>query len=170
MINLIFFSAVFVIYLIFGFYWLYAMKAGAPYYPSSKKAIKELSAFINQKKLRNGVELGSGDGRISLAITKIPDVKMLSIEINPMLTIIHRFFKLILRRKQNLIVNTNFFKLNYSQFDFAIMYLYPGTMKKLEDKLFQEMKSGSYLISNTFKFYQHQPIQTLNNKIFIYQV
>jgi len=164
--------SILVLYAIAIIYWIYAIFAGAPYYPSNKKAIKTVTDFIKKElKSKKILELGSGDGRVANAIAQLNYTnKITAIELSPFLTIIHRIKNLLKNIKNVDIKNGNIFKYNYNRYDLAIVYLFPGLMKKLEIKLYKELKPGSFIISNTFKFKNHEPYKELDNKIIVYKV
>jgi len=165
-------TSLLVLYAIAVVYWIYTAFAGAPYYPSNKKAIKTITDFIKQElKSKNILELGSGDGRVANAIAKLNYKNTVTaIELSPFLTIIHRIKNIFKNIKNVNIQNGNIFKYDYSKYDLAITYLFPGLMTKLEKKLYKELKPGSFIISNTFKFKNYKPYKELNNKIVIYKV
>jgi len=74
----------------------------------------------------------------------------------------------------------NFFQADLSQADYIFCYLITDEMKRLEEKLYEELKPGAIIISNTFRFKNWQPQKviivdekkkkgTLSNKIYIYK-
>jgi hypothetical protein len=48
------------------------------------------------------------------------------------------------------------------------MYLYPGLMEKLEDKIFREMKKGAIVVSNTFEFKGKTPGRVIDGRFRVY--
>ena len=55
---------------VFGFYWIYAIIRGAPYYPSSREALKAMLDEVKKHPGAKIVELGAGDGRVAIAIAR----------------------------------------------------------------------------------------------------
>ena len=166
-VNLILYSIV-ILYAVFGFYWILSFFTGAPYYPSNKKAIETMVKASGAKKGLKIAELGSGDGRVAIALAKA-GADVTAIEINPFLTLISRIFAK-LRGVDIKVMHKNILGVSYHNFDVAIVYLYPGIMKKLEEKLYKEMPKGSKIISNTFRFKNKQPEQIIDNRILVYEV
>jgi hypothetical protein len=169
----IFLIALLVIMVIFGIYFFWSLSFGAPYVPSmgnSRKEMLRVSAELMEKrgvKLRS-VELGAGDANISFALTKM-GYQADALEINPFLTLVARFAKLITANKHVHIYNKDMFLHHYQKYDLAVIYLFPHLMDKLESVLFEEMPKGAIIISNTFTFKNHQPVSK-SDRVLVYEV
>jgi len=169
MISDLILVSTFTIYLIFGIFWILAFFKGAPYYPSNKKAIKEIVEALSIKKGMKIAELGSGDGRLAIALAKA-GAYVTAVEINPFLTMVNRVLAFVLNVSNIKILNLNMFNLTYGEFDAVVVYLYPQIMTKLEKKLYSELSKGSTIVSNTFKFKTKTPVKTINKNIHVYKV
>lgn len=167
MIQLIFWTALFILFLLFAYYWIWGMFKGAPYYPSKKSSVEQILKQLNRLSKPNIAELGAGDGRVAIAAAK-KGYKVTAFEINPILTIISRVLSK-LHGVELEIRQENFLNTDLSEFNVLITYLYPGIMNKLEEKINREMKPGSVIISNTFRFKELKPISE-ENKILIYKL
>lgn len=169
MVKDILLFSILVFYVVGGIYWIIANFTGAPYYPTSKKTLQTIIDFLKTQKSHKAIELGSGDGRVSIAVARL-NIDATAVDINPVLTVVTRLKKLIYRLKNLHVLNKNFFSIDMSKYDLVFTYLYPKTMDKLEQKLYKEMKPGSLIISNTFQFKNKKPLAKLENKIFVYKV
>ena len=123
--------------------WISAALFGAPFQPSSDRALKrmiDLSNAKNTKKKIKIADLGSGNGKIIIAFAKLnPKIEAHGFEINPLLTWITKIRINSLGLKNRVFIhNKNYWKQDFSEFDiitsFQISYAMPG------------------LISNTWKF------------------
>ena len=168
MILMIFSTGAFLLLFIFGFYWVYAIIKGAPYYPSSTAAVRAIIDVISSQKNAKIVELGAGDGKIAIALAK-KGFAVSAIELNPILTVITRL-KAKLAGADLKVINADFLRCDLSEYNIALAYLYPGIMQKLEPKLFKEMPKGSMIISNTFSIKSREPYKKIEPKILIYKV
>jgi 16S rRNA A1518/A1519 N6-dimethyltransferase RsmA/KsgA/DIM1 with predicted DNA glycosylase/AP lyase activity len=166
MIELVLISILAGLYIIYFFYWIRAFQISAPYYPTSKKAIAEMIHAIDSYKIKHIVELGAGDGRVAIALSK-KGYTVTAVEFNPILAALIYLRKIIGRHKNLKVVRKDFLKISYNEFDAAFIYLYPKVMKKLSKKIRSEMKKESVLVSNTFEFHDLKPIHKAN-KIFVY--
>lgn len=168
MSQYIFWISVFAFYIMIALYWAYGFYKGAPYYPSNKKAVKQMLAALDLKPGMKVAELGSGDGRIAIALAK-QGASVTALDVNPMLTLITRV-KVFIRRLKNVeVLNKDVLKHNYSDYDAVVIYLYPALMAKLENKLWDELPKGATIISNTFSFKKHEPVEIINDRIKIYK-
>ncbi|MFQ5492652.1 MAG: rRNA adenine N-6-methyltransferase family protein [Candidatus Dojkabacteria bacterium] len=169
MILTVFYLALLVLISIYGFYWVYGVFKGAPYYPSNKHAIAQMLEFAQLKPESKVAELGSGDGRLAIKLAKA-GFEVTAYEINPIFTIITRLIAM-LRRVPNLkIKQEDFLKADLSKYDIVVTYLYPGIMQKLEKKLYSELKSGSLVITNTFSMQKKKPLKKGASKILLYKI
>lgn len=168
MIWTVFWICVFVLYSITAFYWVWALYKGAPYYPSNGKVVKQILEILKKYPGAKIAELGAGEGRIAVPLVKA-GFKVTAIEINPLLTVIMRVRKLIGGLKNLEVINGNIFKQDYSQYDVIVMYLLPQLMYKLEPVLYSRLTKKAIIISNTFKFKQHQPDEVYE-KVYVYKL
>ena len=101
--------------------------------------------------------LGSGNGKIVIEFAK-HGAEAHGFEINPILAWISKLrIKSLGLQNKAFIHRKNFWKQDFSNFDiitsFQISYVMPG----LEEKLKKELKSGSKVISNTWRFPNWKP-------------
>lgn len=141
---------------------------GAVYFPSSDENIKAMLALAGVKPGDKVADLGSGDGRILIALANA-GVDATGYEVNPLLVLRSRrkIRELGLQRKVE-IRWKSFWRENLSPFDIVIVYGIPHIMKKLEEKLKREMKPTAGVISNIYPFPGWRPERT-EGRVFLYR-
>lgn len=157
--------------IMFALYLVFAWLTQTPFYPSSTKSLTDFlkEADIKVKQSTRFIDIGSGDGRFVIWAAR-KGMHATGVEYNPFLTIWSRFRILINGLgKRATIINGDFFKLDYSQYDIAYMYLFNEHMDKLKEKLFKEMPKGSMIITNTFTFSKIEPDLHVG-KYYLYKV
>jgi hypothetical protein len=142
---------------------------GPPFVPSSDKAVEQMLSITNLKKTDKIADLGSGDGKILIALAK-KGFKTDGFEINPLLIkkTKNKINKLKLNSKAR-VFHKNIFKINLSYYNVIMIYGNDRYLIKLEKKMKKEMKKNSIIISNNFKFPNWKPIKEKNN-IRVYRV
>jgi len=171
MIPLLYFlaqiSCLFLI-ILFAVFYLWANTFGVPFVPSDRKIVEAMVDFLKRTKVKKVAELGAGDGRVAFALARA-GFEVLAVEVNPLLSLWMRLVKFLRRYNKVEILNKDLFKVDIKEFDAIIVYLYPEHLEKLEERFFSKMPKGSYILSNTFKFKKHEPIEN-SGKLYIYQV
>jgi hypothetical protein len=144
--------------------------------PTSQKAKKYLLKAL-PKDLPKGkiYELGSGWGTLAFPIAfHFSQTPVIAIENSPLPFLFSksRFF---LESPKNLkILKQNFFTLSLNDAALIICYLYPKGMQKLKIKFENELKSGTWVISNTFAIPGWKPVKVYEihdlyqTKIYVY--
>ncbi len=142
---------------------------GAPFVPTSKKKIKIVLEFADIKKGQRVAELGSGDGRLVVALAKMGAI-IDGFEINPILVLASRFdiLRLGLRKKASIYLQS-FWDKNLSSFDLVVIYGVPSIMPKLTTKISKELKSNSKVISVDFKIPSLKLIKQ-EDSVYLYQI
>lgn len=114
-----------------------------------------------------GADLGSGDGRISIAFAKA-GVKMNGFEIDQELRA--KSEKLI--KNEGLtnveIINKDFWREDLSKYSIICCYPMPAIMGRLEKKLKEELKPDARVLLNYFPFL-HWKEKTIKDNIYLYQ-
>lgn len=130
---------------------------GAPFEPTDKKTLKKMIEFSEIKKKDKVAELGSGNGRVVVEFAKL-GVEVHGFEINPFFVwFSRRKIKKLNLEKKVFIHWKNFWKQDFSQFDLISIFQVGYIMGKLERKLKKELKKGSRVVSNTWKFPNWKP-------------
>lgn len=166
------YSVLLIILLLIFFIWISSYFFGAPFQPSSNKALKQMLEFSKMEKSRKKkiktADLGSGNGKIVIEFAK-RGAEAHGFEINPLLVWLSRsrIRKLGLQKKA-FIHWKNFFGQDLSDFDIITSFQINFVMPGLENKLRKELKKGARVISNTWKFPSWKPKRRLGD-VYLYQ-
>lgn len=142
---------------------------GAPFEPSRKRAVEKMLKLADIKKGDKMADLGSGEGRLVIEFAK-KGAEAHGFEINPALVLLSK--RKIATRKLNgkaFIHLKNFWKVDLSKFDIITLFQINYVMPKLEEKILKEMKKGSKIVSNTWKFPNLKPKKSIGD-IYLYEV
>jgi len=169
MIYAVFWISLLILYFLFFFYWVFTLTRAAPYYPSNSEIVGEIVKYVKKHPQAHVAELGAGDGRIVFALAKA-GIKVTGIEVNPFFSLFMRARFAISRFKNVEILNRDFFKINLKKYNIVVAYLLPDVMGKLEVKIYQEMRKGSILLTNTFTLKKHMPSQVIKKKLYVYKI
>lgn len=180
--NMIIFYIILSFLLVFSFFSIvvWTLRNGISPMPTGRKAKKAILQLIhenfNTKAQGNILELGSGFLTLALPINKqFPEKKIIAFETS---TIPYLFSKLLgyfCCNDNLMILKKNFFISDFTNASLIVCYLYPGAMAKLKEKFEKELKSGTFIISNTFAIPGWKPIKTLtindlyHTKIYLYK-
>lgn len=131
----------------------------------------DLAIMIGLAELKPGqkvADLGSGDGKVIIALAQ-QGVEAHGYENSPSLVLSSRakIHRLGLDKKA-FIHFQDFWKIDFSQYDLIFMYTSQDTMERLEGKIQNQLKKGSRVVSNTFKFPKWKTIRQ-EDRIFVYQ-
>lgn len=125
---------------------------GIPYLPTNHQRIKDMLMLAKIKKGEKAVDLGSGDGRIVIAMAK-QGAEAHGYELN--------FFYVLLSnwniKKQGLEKKAfihwgNFFTVDLSSYDVITCYGISYLIQKIEKKLKNEIKTSARVIATSYKF------------------
>lgn len=124
-------------------------------------------SLANVKPGEKAVDLGSGDGRVVIAMAK-QGIEAHGYEINPLLVILSRRNIKKAGVSDKVFVHwQSFWNKNLSEFDIITVYGISYMMKKLETKLKKELKLNARVVSNYFIFSDWQPEKRENN-VYVY--
>ena len=131
-----------------------------PFVNSSKKVFYWLNEELKGKAEKKFYDLGSGDGSLLYFLAKNhPQLEFFGYEINPFLYYFSKFF----HRQANLhFYRKNFLKIDFKDADYLYLYLFPHLLEQLSSR-FQELKPGSWVISNSFPLKNFQPQKILSS-------
>ena len=137
------------------FYWPWLF--GAPFEPTKEKKLKKMIEFAGIKKRKGkrrvkAVDLGSGDGRLVIALAKA-GAEAHGYEINPFLVwISRRNIKNAGLKGKAFIHWGSFWNVNLKEYNIVILFQFPTIMKRLKKKLMRELEKGTKVISNHWRF------------------
>lgn len=125
---------------------------GAPYVPSNQEDVKKIVLLANIKKGEKAVDLGSGDGRLVIALARA-GAEAHGYEINPFLVwLARRNIRKAGLEEKAFIHWKSFWSENLNNFDIVTVYGIGNIMKRLEVKLRKELKKDSRVVSSSFIF------------------
>lgn len=132
-----------------------------PFYPSRtkdfKKVLDQLNYDLNGK---NFLDLGSGDGRFVVFAAR-NGAKAEGIEINPYLSLFAKLIIFLTRTKNAKILNKNFKNHDFSKYDIVYTYIFKEYIDLVKDKMFEQMKPGSIIVSKIFTMSDVEPDQKI---------
>ena len=128
---------------------IYAMIEGAPFVPTQMEQVKRMLKAAKLKKGMKVYDLGSGDGRLCHKANQIYGAQAVGYEYSPLVWAWSQFLRLFWHSKAKLKYG-NFWKQDISDADVIVSYLMPHSMKKMEKKLFPQLKKGTLIISHAF--------------------
>eukprot|EP01121_Diplochlamys_sp_Union-15-3_P022214 TRINITY_DN9387_c0_g1_i1.p1 TRINITY_DN9387_c0_g1~~TRINITY_DN9387_c0_g1_i1.p1 ORF type:complete len:205 (-),score=33.88 TRINITY_DN9387_c0_g1_i1:79-693(-) len=147
---------------------------GAPYLPTSKKKIDVIFSLLNKHlhsyHKKTLVDLGSGDGRVVIGAAKRGFTRSIGYEINPFLCYYSSFKSRLMGfgPPSTKFLWADFWKKDFSDADVVVVYGLDPIMERLGRKLNQELKPGSYIVSNVFQFPGWIPIASTDDKVLLY--
>lgn len=141
---------------------------GAPFVPTSAKALEQILQKAHLKKGQVFFELGSGDGRLVIMAAQRFRAKGIGIEVNPLL-----FWYSLLMAKLLAISNLQFrrenlFNIDLSSANVVFFFLTPSTIKRLAKKITDECKANTLIISHGFrvKEFDRYLVETIERPVF----
>lgn len=141
---------------------------GAVYFPTKPKNVELMMDFLDFKK-GCVADLGSGDGRIVIALARA-GIEAHGYEINPILVLYSKFKIKTLSLEHKAFVHwKSFWRVDFSKFDAVVVYGFPSIMKDLGKKLEKELKSQTKIISNMYQFPKWEYEQK-ENGVYLYLV
>lgn len=153
-----------ILMLFFVFPWF----VGAPFEPTSERKLKKIIKLAKIKRGEKAVDLGSGDGRIVIAMAK-KGAEAHGYEVNPILVLLSRrnIRKAGLKGKA-FIHWKSFWGVNLRGFDVVVMFQFHTVMKRLKRKLQKDLKKGARVVSYYWKLPQWNLVKREEN-IFVYK-
>lgn len=148
---------------------IFSLATGGPYSPSANWKIAELLKLIKSKRIKKAADLGSGDGRIVIALAKA-GIEAHGYEINPLLVLVSRLRIKRLGLEQKAFIHCrNLWQVNLRSFDLVTIYLLPHVMPPLGSKLKKELRPKSLIITHLFKLSDTKPIKE-RDQLYVYEV
>ncbi len=127
---------------------------GAPWVPAKRKDLERMLGDAKLEKDHVFIELGCGDGRL-LKVASKRGAKAIGYEINPIMWFIAWARN---ARDKNVSVQLgNFWHKDLGSADVVMTFLMPKFMRKLEDKLQNELSRGAVFISYIFNLPTKKP-------------
>lgn len=142
-------------------YW--SWKNGISPTPTSRKQLRAILELIPRPAHGIIIELGSGWGTLALALAgTFTNCTVIGIESSPIPYLASLVLRWMQRRPNLEFRRQDFLKNPLPESYLAVCYLYPGGMKKLQEKLLQESERCVWLISNTFALPQRRAFRVIH--------
>jgi hypothetical protein len=149
---------------------LWPLAIGAAYSPSSMKVVQKMLNMAEVSEDDMVYDLGSGDGRIVIEAAHKYHALGVGVEADP-LRVIWSHLKIIRLGlgHQVKIIWGNLFHQNISPATVVVLFLWGRTNEKLKDKLQEELKPGTRVVSYVWKFKGWIPVKVdEKEKIYLY--
>lgn len=141
---------------------------GAPFVATPSATVQKMIRLADIKPGEKAVDLGSGDGRLAIALAKA-GAEAHGYEVNPLLVFwSRRKIKRAGLKKRAFIHWRSFWNEDLSSFDVVVLYGVSLMMRRLEKKLEGEVKDGTRVVSYAFDFPDWEP-EKKENGIYFYQ-
>lgn len=141
---------------------------GAIYFPTTPENVTAILAILRVRPGEKVADLGSGDGRILMALAKA-GAEAHGYETNPILVYTSRkkIKKAGLTGKA-FVHYKSFWGADFAQFDALVVYGFPNFFEKLATKISKEMHPGSRIASNLFEFPGWMAAEKTAEKVYLY--
>lgn len=128
-------------------------RTGGPYVPTPQVVVDQMLRFANVKESDFVMDLGSGDGVLVRTAALQMKASGLGVEIDP--DLVKRATDLA--RKQGVADRASFqvmdvFKADLSKATVVTLYLLPGMMLNLRNKIYNELRPGTRVVSHDYHF------------------
>ncbi len=147
---------------------IWVMTHGGPYVAIPDEKLRILLSFIDIKPGLKVADLGSGDGKLLIALAK-KGVHGDGFEINRWL--VKKSKKIIKQQKLDdkiTIYHQNFWNQDISKYNVIVVYGISYIMQRLETKCEQELLPGAIVVSNGFEFPNKYPVAE-QDRVYLYQ-
>lgn len=139
---------------------------GVPCLPTHRKQARKIIELADLSLGQQVIDLGCGHGRLLFLAAKTGAISV-GYELNPIL-VWYIKIRAWFQKQHNLKVYCqSLFDADVSQVDVVFCFLYPTYMKRLQNKLFKEMKPGAKIISYTFPFPEKQYYKEKRRRLFL---
>lgn len=136
----------------------------APYAPSVKNRLDAMLELLDIGPNDKAVDLGSGDGRVVIALAQAGAKEVHGYEINPWLVLWSRY---TIRRaglqKKAFVHWKSMWNADIHDFNVVALYILDRVMPSLENKLANELPSPAKVVSNAFHFPTWKPVKKKDN-------
>ena len=130
---------------------IYSVFMGAPYVPTQKKHIRDILKLAKLKKGQRFLEIGCGDGRVVSEAVHEYKAQGKGIEINPILITKARLIAALRKLETVEFVRADIRKMSFVDYDVIYIFLLPGIIETLKDRIEKDCKKGTIIICHGFK-------------------
>jgi len=146
---------------------LQASIRGVPIVYSSKKAAIDALKLARAKSGETVVDLGCGNGQVLINLADHFGVKGVGVDLSLFCYISARAKLFLSRRSDRIKIIRGDFRLaerELKEADIVYLYLLNPTLAKIEDWLFATIGEKTRVVSLSFEFKKHKPVDTIETK------
>ncbi len=130
---------------------LYASVRAAPWVPVRRPDLVRIIELMQEASPSLMYDLGSGDGRILLALAQNSQARVIGYEVSFLVYLVSHVRVLFSGLRRRIEVHYgDFFSKNFSSADWVFCFLTPSAMKKLAPKFRAELTPGAWIVSYAF--------------------
>lgn len=144
--------------------------------PTSTKAKNAILKLLPSEVKGDILELGSGWGTLAFPIADhYPHLAVFAYETSFIPFYFSKIRQFVQQRPNLKLIRQNFFTTSFHNGEVIVCYLYPEAMWQLKEKFEQELKPGTWIISNTFAIPGWKPFSVIelddlyHSKVYLYQ-
>jgi ribosomal protein L34 len=155
-----------------GFIW------GAGWQPMPRKACAKVCEVVKRAGATTVYDLGAGFGRVALRVASSTGAECVAVEVDPVKALWVGFMARMMTRDGEgsvagrvRVVRSNLFDVDVSGADAVVLFLWPGVMGRVGEKLRSEMKRGCIVISYDYPIPGWEPEAVYREvKLYVYRV
>ncbi len=151
---------------------LWTSAHGAPWVPTKLRTVRRMLDMAQAHAGETVYDLGSGDGRVLIVAAREYGTHAVGIELDPMRVLWTRLLVLLLGlRKKVEVRQGNFFTQDFRDADVVVCYLLTSTNQRLGEKLIEDLRPGTRVVSNAFPFPDWKLVaEDLDHRIYLYRI
>lgn len=138
---------------------LYTLITGAPWVPTPKNRVRKMLKLSGLKKGEILYDLGCGDGRLVHLASIEHGAQATGFEFSPVVYVMAKLVQPFywMKGSRARIRFKNFYNVHFRAADVIVCYLLPHSMRKVQKKCEQELKSKTRLVSYAFPIKEWTP-------------
>lgn len=151
---------------------LWTSANGAPWVPTKLRTVRRLLDMAQVRAGETVYDLGSGDGRVLIVAAREYGARAVGIELDPVRVAWTRALVLLFGLRKKIEVRQgNFFTQDLHDADVVFCYLLTSTNRRLADKLLEDLRPGTRVVSNAFPFPDWKLAEEdLDHRIYLYRI
>lgn len=151
---------------------LWVSAHGAPWVPTKLRTVRRMLEMAEVRAGETVYDLGSGDGRVLFAAARMFGARAVGIELDPLRVLWTRGVAWLLGIRNRVEVRQgDFFTQELRDADVVVCYLLTSTNRRLADKLLEELRPGTRVVSNAFPFPDWEPAaEDLEHRVYFYRI
>lgn len=151
---------------------LWVSAHGAPWVPTKRRTVRRMLEMAEERAGETVYDLGSGDGRVLFVAARTFEARAVGIELDPLRVLWTRGVAFLLGLRNRVEVRQgDFFIQDLHDADVVVCYLLTSTNRRLADKLREELRPGTRVVSNAFPFPDWELVaEDLDHRVYLYRM